>query len=150
MVEKRTAENKRKVELKTRPNNSSVEAFIAGVEDEKKRADSHELIKMMRRVTGEEPVMWGTAIIGFGTYRYTYANGRPAEMCATGFSPRKSALTLYIMPGFSAYDGLLSRLGRYKTGKSCLYIKRLSDVDPDILEELVDRAYRYMKDRYPD
>ncbi len=135
--------------MKTRPNVADVGAFIAAVDDEQKRNDSLVLLDMMKQVTGSEPVMWGTSIIGFGTYRYTYASGRSAEWCATGFSPRKTALTLYIMPGFSNYDALMSRLGRYKTGKSCLYVKRLSDVDLDVLEQLVDAAYKFMKVKYP-
>lgn len=137
-------------ELKTRPNTADVGTFIAAVDDKQKRADSRVLIDMMKRVTGCDPVMWGKSIVGFGSYRYTYASGRSAEWCATGFSPRKAALTLYIMPGFSNYDALMPRLGRYKTGKSCLYIKRLSDVDIDVLEQLVDEAYKFMKVKYPD
>ena len=127
-----------------------MDAFLAGAEDETKRADSQVLLDMMKRVTGEAPVMWGPSIIGFGTYTSTYADGRAAQWMVTGFSPRKTALTVYVMPGFSGYDGLMSRLGRHKTGKSCLYIKRLSDVDLDVLEAVVADAYRHMKEKYPD
>ncbi|MDA4844824.1 DUF1801 domain-containing protein [Hoeflea poritis] len=146
----KTTSSKRTVALKTRPGNGDVDAFLAGIEDEAKRADSQVLMDMMNRVTGRDAVMWGSSIIGFGTYTYTYADGRSAQWMVTGFSPRKTALTVYVMPGFSAYDRQLSRLGRYKTGKSCLYIKRLSDVDLDVLEAIVADAYRHMKENYPD
>ncbi|WP_136660372.1 DUF1801 domain-containing protein [Nitratireductor sp. XY-223] len=141
---------KRAVTLKTRPGAGDPDSFLASIEDEAKRTDSRTLVDMMKRVTGKDAVMWGSSIIGFGTYSSTYADGRAMQWMATGFSPRKAALTVYIMPGFSAYEGLMSRLGGYKTGKSCLYIKRLSDIDLDVLEELVAHAYRHMKEKYPD
>ncbi|WP_419913608.1 DUF1801 domain-containing protein [Hoeflea sp.] len=141
---------KRKVTLKTRPGDGDVSAFLSGIEDETKRADSQTLMAMMKRVTGHDAVMWGSSIIGFGIYTGTYADGRTMQWMVTGFSPRKTALTVYVMPGFSAYGDLMSRLGRYKTGKSCLYIKRLSDVDLDVLETLLADAYRHMKGKYPD
>lgn len=146
---KAAAKNKAS-QLKTRPNDADVGAFIAAVDDDQKRADALELLDMMQRVTGCEPVMWGTSIIGFGTYSYTNTTGREAEWCATGFSPRKSALTIYIMPGFSKFEPLLARLGKYKTGKSCLYIKRLSDVDRETLERLVGEAYAGIREKYGD
>jgi len=136
--------------LKTRPNDADVGAFIAAVDDAGKRADADALLVMMKRVTGYQPVMWGPSIIGFGSYRYTNTTGREAEWCATGFSPRKTALTIYIMPGFSGLEALMARLGKHKTGRSCLYIKRLSDVDPDVLEQIVARAYATIRERYPD
>ncbi len=136
--------------LKTRPNDADVDVFIAAVDDAQKRADARELLDMMERVTGCKPVMWGTSIIGFGSYRYTNTTGRMAEWCATGFSPRKSALTIYIMPGFSGLETHMERLGKHKTGRACLYIKRLSDVDRDVLEEIVARAYATIRQKYPD
>lgn len=136
--------------LKTRPNKADVRAFVAAVEDDQKRADAKVLLDMMKRVTGCKPVMWGPSIIGFGSYRYTNTTGREAEWCATGFSPRKTALTIYIMPGFSGLETLMDKLGKHKTGRSCLYIKRLSDVDQDVLEQIVASAYATIKERYPD
>ena len=131
-------------ELKTQKNDASVEAFLQGVESEKKREDSYALLELMREVTGEEPAMWGTSIVGFGSYRYKYASGREGEWFLSGFSPRKQNLTLYIMSGFDEYDSLLSRLGKYKTGKSCLYLNKLEDVDPEVLRELVRRSVAHM------
>ncbi len=136
--------------LKTRPNSADVKAFIAAVEDRQKRSDAEELLAMMKRVTGCKPVMWGTSIIGFGSYRYTNTTGREAQWCATGFSPRKSALTIYIMPGFSGLETLMEQLGKHKTGRSCLYIRRLSDIDAGILERIVARAYATIREKYPE
>ena len=125
---------------KTRPTDESVVAFLEGVADEKKRQDSFEVLALMREVTGMEPRMWGGSIVGFGTYHYKYATGREGDMPLTGFSPRKQSLTLYIMSGFSLYDDLLGKLGKFKTGKSCLYIKRLADVDLDTLRQLIAQS----------
>ncbi|MBP2031212.1 hypothetical protein J2755_002175 [Methanohalophilus levihalophilus] len=133
-------------ELKTRKNDASVEDFLNGVENEKKRNDSLEIVKMMQEVTGEEPVMWGDSIVGFGSYTYKYASGRTGDWMMVGFSPRKQNLTLYIMPGFDQYDELLGKLGKYTTGKSCLYIKKLEDVDQDVLRELVKQSVEYMRE----
>ena len=133
-------------ELKTKKNEASVEDFINDVEGKKKRTDSFAIIKLMQEVTGEEPVMWGDSIVGFGNYTYKYASGRTGNWMLVGFSPRKQNLTLYIMPGFEQYDDLLSKLGKYKLGKSCLYIKKLEDVDLDVLKELVKQSVEYMKE----
>jgi len=130
--------------LKTTPNDQSVKDFLNNVQDEKKRADSFTILELMKDVTGEEPQMWGDSIIGFGIYQYKYASGRKGEWFLTGFSPRKQNLTLYIMSGFLEYDKLLSRLGKYKTGKSCLYINRLEDIDLEALEELVRLSSQHM------
>jgi hypothetical protein len=124
-------------EQKTRPNDQSVEAFLNGVEDEKKRQDSFALLKLFSEATGEAPRMWGDSIVGFGEYHYRYASGREGDSPLTGFSPRKQALTLYIMAGFEQYSALLSRLGKFKTGKACLYVKKLEDIDLTALKELV-------------
>jgi len=131
-------------ELKTKPNQSSVLDFLNSVENEKKRADSFAILDLLREVTGVDPIMWGDSIIGFGTYHYKYASGREADWFLTGFSPRKQSLTLYIMSGFSEYDQLLGQLGKYKTGKSCLYINKLEDIDMVILRDLVEQSVGHM------
>ena len=131
-------------ELKTKKNEASIEEFIAGVEPEQKRQDSETLLKLMRDITGDEGAMWGDSIVGFGRYSYKYASGHRGEWFLTGFSPRKQNMTLYIMSGFDRYDELLVKLGKHTTGKSCLYVKRLSDVDQDVLEELVRESVEAM------
>ncbi len=129
-------------ELKTKKNDGDVEAFLNGIEDEGRRADSFTVLQLMREVTGAEPRMWGGSIVGFGEYTYRYESGRTGQWMATGFSPRKQALTLYIMPGFGRYEELMDRLGKYKTGKSCLYVKTLEDVDLATLRELVGESFK--------
>jgi hypothetical protein len=124
-------------ELKTKPTDASVEDFLNKVSDPKKRQDSFAVLELMKQVTGEEPVMWGDSIVGFGNYHYCYESGREGDWFLTGFSPRAQSLTLYIMSGFDQYDELMSKLGKYKTGKACLYVKKLEDVDSDVLRELV-------------
>ena len=131
-------------ELKTKPNDQDVEAFLNSVEDEDKRQACFTVMKIMEDVTGAEARMWGDSIVGFGTYRYKYASGREGEWMLTGFSPRKRNLTLYIMSGFDDYDQLLGELGKYTTGKSCLYIKKIEDVDLDVLRQLVDQSVKHM------
>ena len=126
---------------KTRPTTTSVTSFLDSVEDEIQRRDSHTLISIMKEITGEEPVMWGSSIIGFGSYHYKYNSGREGDMLLTGFSPRKQNLSLYIMAGFTKYEELLQKLGKHKTGKSCLYIKRLSEINTDVLIELIKASY---------
>lgn len=131
-------------ELKTRPTDDSVEAFLNSVADDQKREDAFALLRLMREATGEEPVMWGDSIVGFGSYHYRYASGREGDWFLAGFSPRKRNLTLYIMAGFDEYDDLLERLGKFKTGKSCLYLNRLSDADDQVLRELVRRSAEHV------
>jgi len=131
-------------ELKTKQNDQSVEAFLNSVTDEKKRQDCFTILNLMKEVTGTEPKMWGTSIVGFGSYHYTYASGRDGDWFLTGFSPRKQNLTLYIMAGFEQYDSLMNELGKYKTGKSCLYIKKIEDIDLDTLRELVRQSVDHM------
>jgi hypothetical protein len=131
-------------ELKTQPNQSSVVNYLNTVENEVKRADSFTILNLMQEVTGEEPIMWGDSIVGFGTYRYKYTSGRQAEWFLTGFAPRKQYLALYIMSGFSNYEQLLGQLGKYKTGKSCLYINKLEDVNLDVLRKLVKESVDHM------
>lgn len=131
-------------ELKTQKNDGDVNAFINSV-DAKKQEDCRALITMMSEVTKEEPCMWGTQIIGFGTYQYQYASGRTGEWFQVGFSPRKQNLSLYIMADFPERADLMSRLGKHKTGKSCLYINKLADIDLDVLKELIQRAVAQIK-----
>lgn len=131
-------------ELKTKPNDQDVEAFLNGVEDERKRQACFTVLQIMEQATGAKAKMWGDSIVGFGTYRYKYASGREGEWMLTGFSPRKQNLTLYIMSGFDAYDELLGNLGKYKTGKSCLYINKLADVDIEVLTDLVEQSVQHM------
>ena len=126
------------------------EFILEFAETEQKRQDSHELVKLMEKVSGFPAKMWGPSIIGFGSYHYKYESGREGDWMVTGFSPRKNDLTLYIMPGFARYEDLMARLGKHKTGKSCLYINKLSDVDLDALEGLVKLSWDVMNERYPD
>jgi hypothetical protein len=136
-------------EPKTRPGKQSVAAFIKAVPDPQKRADSKTVLGMMRGATGCEPVLWGGSIVGFDQYRYRYESGREGEWPIVGFSPRKQALVLYIMPGFADYEDLLGKLGKHTTGKSCLYIKRLADVDLDVLDALIRASVAAMRERHP-
>lgn len=127
-------------ELKTKMNDADVEAFLNGIEDKRKREDSFAVLELMKKLTGNEPKMWGASIIGFGNYQYKYQSGREGDWFMTGFSPRKQNLVLYIMSGFSRYDELLAKLGKHKTGKSCLYINKLEDVDLDVLAEMIEKS----------
>jgi hypothetical protein len=131
-------------EMKTKENDASVEAFLEGVADPRQREDAFRVLELMRDVNGKPAKMWGSSIVGFGNYHYKYASGREGDMCLTGFSPRKGNLALYIMPGFERYGALLQQLGKHKTGKSCLYIKRLDDVDLATLRELVRASVAHM------
>ncbi len=139
-------------ELKTQRNNASVTDFINAIPDAQKKKDSKEIIKMLKRVTGKKPEMWGSAIIGFGQYSYTGSNGKTNEWMAIGFSPRKQNLTMYIMPGYT-YDSvqeIMKKLGKYKTGKSCLYINKLSDIDMNVLEQLAKKGYKMIAGKHID
>lgn len=136
-------------ENKTRPTAENVQKFLDGVENERKRADSFEILRLMQEITGEEPVMWGPSIVGFGKYHYKYESGREGDAPLAGFSPRAQNLTLYIMAGFDGEDALLRTLGKHKTGKSCLYINKLADVDMDVLREMVRRSYEHMRRTNP-
>lgn len=126
-------------ELKTQKTDASVDDFIASVEDDQKREDSQTLVGLMAKITGEKPAMWGPSIVGFGTHDFKYESGREGTWMKIGFSPRKQNLTLYIMGG-AEQDKMLSKLGKHSTGKSCLYIKRLSDVDMDVLSKMIETA----------
>lgn len=136
-------------ELKTQPTDASVTQFLEQVPDERKRADSYKVMHMMQEITGEKPVMWGDSLVGFGAYHYKYATGREGDWFLTGFSPRKQNLTLYIMAGFDEYDALMAKLGKYKTGVSCLYINRLEQVDEDVLRELIRRSVEHIRATNP-
>jgi len=136
-------------ELKTKENEGDVNAFLNRVENERKREDSFKILSLMEKVTGMGAKMWGDSIVGFGSYHYKYASGREGDWFLAGFSPRKQNLTLYIMSGFEAYESLLEKLGKYKTGKSCLYINKLADVDLDVLKELVIRSVEHMQKTNP-
>jgi len=134
-------------ETKTKPTEVSVESFLDKVESEQMRDDSAELIKMMKRVTGSPAKMWGPSIIGFGQYHYKYESGHEGDMCITGFSPRKGNLVVYAMP---SSDKLLTKLGKHKATKGCLYIKKLADVDVAVLEEIVKKSVDETRKKYPD
>jgi hypothetical protein len=133
-------------ELKTKPNDQDVEAYLNSVEDEEKRQACFTVLKIMEDATGAPARMWGDSIVGFGTYHYKYASGRDAEWMLTGFAPRKRNLTLYIMSGFDEYEALLGDLGKHKTGKSCLYINKIEDIDLDVLKDLVQQSVQHMID----
>jgi hypothetical protein len=135
----------KKTELKTQVNEASVEDFLNTVEDEQARKDCLEILKMMKQVTKEEPKMWGASIVGFGSYHYKGASGREGDWFLTGFSPRKQNLTLYLNHGFEVHEDLLKKLGKYKTGMGCLYVKKLDDVDKKVLKELVTESVKRMK-----
>jgi len=135
-------------ELKTKETKASVEKFLNAIPDEKRREDCFKILEMMKKITKVEPKMWGPSIVGFGNYHYKYASGHEGDMCITGFSPRKQNLTLYIMPGFERYNELMKKLGKYKTSVSCLYIKKLEDIDLKVLKELVTSSFKYMKAKY--
>lgn len=131
-------------ELKTKRNDGDVHAFLNSISDEKKRQDSYVILKLMQETTNVKPKMWGDSIVGFGSYHYKYASGREGDWFLTGFSPRKQNLTLYIMSGFEKYETLLNKLGKHSLGKSCLYIKKIEDVDLDVLKELVKQSMQHM------
>lgn len=136
-------------EPRTRPTDTDPRQVIAAIEHDRRRTDALTVLELMEEVTGEPPVMWGESIIGYGRYRMTYANGREADWMLVGFAPRKTKLVLYIMSGFDAYDDLLTRLGKHKTGASCLYINKLADVNMDVLRELVAASVAHMRATNP-
>jgi Domain of unknown function (DU1801) len=134
-------------EIKTQKNNASVEAFLNTVTDEEKRKDCFTILELMKKASKEEPVMWGSSIVGFGSYHYKSERSRQeGDWFFMGFSPRKQNLTLYMMPGVGQYKELVDQLGKCKTGGSCLYIKKLGDVDVKVLKQLMSATYKYMKE----
>lgn len=130
-------------ENKTKPTDADVDAFIEAVGSARRRDEARTVLALMREVTGEQPVMWGPSMVGFGSIHYRYASGREGDMFAAGFSPRASALTVYLVDGFDGREELLERLGPHTTGRACLYMKRLEAVDLDVLRELVASSYRH-------
>ena len=133
-------------ELKTKVNDRSVTKFLQSVPEEQRRKGCFALVAMMEKAAGAPARMWGTSIVGFGTYRYRYASGRQAEWFLTGFSPRKKDLTLYILSGFDAYEELVSRLGKHSRGKACLYVKRLEDLHLPTLKKLIQRSVQHLSE----
>lgn len=124
-------------ELKTKPTGASAAAFIEAIEDETRRADCLTMLRLMKKLTRKQAKMWGQSIVGFGDYRYRYASGREGDWFQVGFSPRKDALTIYLMSGLHGREAFLEKLGKHKTGKGCLYVKRLADIDLSVLEKLI-------------
>jgi hypothetical protein len=136
------------VELKTRPTNASVEEFLESVENPTRKADGLKLLEIMKEVTQEKPVMWGTNIVGFGTLHYKYASGREIDWMKVGFSPRKRSLTVYLTPGLDKIDDLREKLGKHRTGKGCLYINKLTDIDEDVLKQIIKKSVEVSETRY--
>lgn len=136
-------------ENKTVETSADVEAFLNAVPDERKRADSFAILKLMQDVTGEEAKMWGDSIVGFGRYHYKYASGREGDFMLAGFAPRKQNLSLYILSGFDDFDDLRDRLGKHKVGKACLYINKLSDIDEEVLRQMVRQSVEHMRQTNP-
>lgn len=133
---------------KTKPTAVTAESFLDQVPNAGKRADARALIGLMQAATGEAPVMWGPSIVGFGRYRYKYESGREGDSPVVAFSPRKAALVLYIVTGFRGAEDLLARLGKHTTGKSCLYVKKLADIDMAALDELIRRSVQAVRQKY--
>jgi hypothetical protein len=136
-------------ELKTQRSDVDVDEFLDGIDDDQKREDAHRIRAMMAELTGDPGAMWGESIVGFGSYRYRYSSGREGEWFKTGFAPRKQNLTLYVMAGFEGYGDLMSRLGKHSTGKSCLYVKRLANVDEAVLRELIAASVEHIEATNP-
>ena len=134
-------------EMKTKANNASVDKFLSKVKDKSKREDCYKILELMKQVTKEEPKMWGPSIVGFGSYHYKYESGREGDMCLSGFSPRKHNLTIYIMMGVEKDKELIKSLGKFKSAKSCLYIKSLNDIDLKALKKLISNSVKYMKNK---
>lgn len=139
-----------KNELKTKATPVSVSDFISAVVDDRQRQDAKKIAAMMERLSGHPPKMWGPSIIGFGGYHYKYDSGHEGDMARIGFSPRKANIVLYLLDGFESHAELMAKLGKHKTGKSCLYIKRLSDIDEDVLEQLCVESLKWMAQKYPE
>ncbi len=133
---------------KTVPTNQPVEEFIDRIDNENQRKDSRRLVEIMQRITGDQPKMWGDSIIGFGSYHYVYKSGREGDWLLTGFSPRKKNMTVYVMNGFKKYDEKLKKLGKCSNSVSCLYFKRLDDLEIGILEEILNHSVQYLRTKY--
>jgi hypothetical protein len=137
-------------ENKTKATDADVGAFLDAVPDSRRRADAKAVAATMARISGEKPVLWGPSILGFGRYHYRYDSGREGDAPRIGFSPRAKELVLYLMGGFDRHEALMARLGKVRTGKACLYVKSLDDVDRDVLEQLIAASLDYMRETYPD
>jgi hypothetical protein len=135
-------------DLKTRPTAASVDAFISAVPNDARRKDARTALALFKKVTGKAPKMWGPSIVGFGSYHYKYASGREGEMCMTGFSPRSTATVFYVMGGAPETDDLFKRLGKFSSGKSCVYVKNLADIDLGVMEKIIAKSVAYMKKTY--
>lgn len=135
-------------ENKTQPTGASVTVFLKSIDDPRKRSDARKVASMMRKATGHRAKMWGSSIVGYGKYHYKYASGREGDFMLTGFSPRKQNLAVYIIPGFTPFAPLMKKLGKYKSSKSCLYIRKLEDVDETVLENLIAESVTLMRKRY--
>lgn len=133
---------------KTQATKSSVARFLDGIADKQKRADCRAVARIMRAVTGKNANMWGSSIVGYGTYDYKYASGREGSFFISGFAPRAQNIAIYIMSGFRAHKSLMSRIGKHATGKSCLYIKKLDDIDEKVLRSLIESSVKYMRETY--
>ncbi|MFN1834577.1 DUF1801 domain-containing protein [Balneola sp. MJW-20] len=135
-------------ELKTRKNDLSVRDYLNAITDPRRKEDCLRIYAIMKESTGDEGSMWGESIIGFGSYHYVYASGREGDWMLTGFSNRVQSITIYIMSGFKKYEFLLNKLGKYKTGKSCLYIKSIDDIDEEVLKNLISESVAYLREKY--
>lgn len=135
-------------ELKTKPNEQSVDAFLTGIAPEWKQEDAKSLLQLMHQITKDKPTMWGDSMVGFGNYHYKYKSGREGNWFITGFSPRKQNLTIYLMGGFDGLEDLLEQLGKYKRSSGCLYVKRLSDINLKVLEKMIHHSIQTIKTRY--
>ena len=136
--------------LKTKENSASVKKFLNSIDDETRRNDCFKIVEIMKEITKQEAKMWGTAIVGFGSYHYKYASGHEGDMCAAGFSPRKQAISLYLCGTLHSDADLLQKLGKYKTGAGCLYVKKLSDINIPILKQLINNSLAYVKSNKQD
>jgi hypothetical protein len=135
-------------ENKTKANNASVAEFLNAIEDTSKRSDARKIATMMRKATAKRAKMWGTSIVGFGSYHYKYASGHEGDSALVSFSPRKQNLVIYIMPGVDKFPALMKKLGKHKIGKSCLYLRKLDDIDEAVLQKLIDQSVKVMRKRY--
>ncbi|HTR01293.1 MAG TPA: DUF1801 domain-containing protein [Candidatus Acidoferrum sp.] len=135
--------------IKTKKNTASVADFMDAVPNETRRADAKAVAKLMRKITGKPPKMWGPSIVGFDQYHYQYDSGHEGDLCMLGFSPRGSALVLYLLVGFDGQEAMLKQLGKHKRGKGCLYINKLADVNMDVLEQMMRATYAWMQAKYP-
>jgi len=133
---------------KTLPTNNSVTSFVDSLDNERRKKDSHQLLYIFEKITAQPAVLWGTAIVGYGSYHYVYASGREGDWMKTGFSPRKSNMSIYLMNGYDDYQQELKQLGKFKKGKSCLTVNKLEDIDLDILSKMIAHSYQWMCDKY--